>query len=164
MTEMTGKTTLNLYRSIHKTTPGYDNGPIVDGAAVTGVLYPDFERRQIGKNKFRAADLTTFDGEGGVRMVRNDGGTSLFDKPDVLPGGATNWHRFKLPPDTVIPPSLKIRFTGHNKTFDADHHQIESVAGTMAMDAMKGALDNLARNAIVRLIALGETAAPAVKV
>ena len=31
MAEMTGTTTLGLYRSIHKTAPGYDNGPIVDG-------------------------------------------------------------------------------------------------------------------------------------
>jgi len=160
MTEMTDKTTLDVYRSIHKSTPGYDNGPIADGAPVTGVLYPDFDPRPIGKGKVRAADLSTFEGEGGVRMVRNDGGTSLFDKPDVLPGGAKTWHSFKLPSDTVIPPSLKIRFTGHNKTFNADHWQIESVAGTMAMDAMKGALDNLARNAIVRLIALGEVTAP----
>lgn len=156
---MTDKTTLHLYRSIHRTTPGYDDGPIVDGAAVAGVLYPDFEPRRIGKNKFRAADLSTFDGDGGVRMVRNDGGTSLFDRPDVLPGGASTWHSFKIPQDTVIPESLKVRFTGHNKTFAADHWQIESKAGTMAMDAMKGALDNLARNAIVRLIELGEAAA-----
>jgi hypothetical protein len=156
---MPDNTTLDLFRSIHKTTPGYDAGPIVDGAAVAGVLYPDFEPRQIGKNKFRAADLTAFDGEGGVRMVRNDGGTSLFDKPDVLPGGARNWHSFKIPKDTVIPQSLAVRFTGHNRTFGADHWQIESKAGTMAMDAMKGALDNLARNAIVRLIELGEAAA-----
>ena len=160
MTEMTGKTTLNLYRSIHKTTPGYDAGPIVDGLAVTGVLYPDFEARRISKTRVRAADLSTFDGEAGVKMVRNDGGTSLFDKPNVLPGGVDNWHSFKLPTDTVIPPSLKMRLTGYNKTFDADHYQIESVAGTMAMDAMKGALDNLARNAIVRLIALGDVKAP----
>lgn len=156
---MPDKTSLNLYRSIHKTTPGYDDGPVVDGAAVAGVLYPDFEPRKIGKNKFRAADLSTFDGDGGVRMVRNDGGTSLFDKPDVLPGGAKTWHSFKLPKDTVIPDSLTVRFTGHNRTFAADHWQIESKAGTMAMDAMKGALDNLARNAIVRLIELGEAAA-----
>ncbi len=158
---MTDKTTLNLYRSIHRTTPGYDDGPIVDGVAVTGVLYPDFEPRKIGKNKFRAADLGSFDGDGGVRMVRNDGGTSLFDKPDVLPGGAKTWHSFKIPKDTVVPESLNVRFTGHNRTFAADHWQIESRAGTMAMDAMKGALDNLARNAIVRLIELGEAAASA---
>ncbi len=160
MTEMIGKTTQDLYRSIHKTTPGYEAGPIVDGVAVTGVLYPDFEARRISKTRTRPADLTSFEGEGGVRMVRNDGGTSLFDKQQVLPGGADSWHSFKLPPDTVIPPSLKIRFTGYNKTFEADHYQIESIAGTMAMDAMKGALDNLARNAIVRLVALGDVKAP----
>jgi len=161
---MTEKTGLNLYRSIHRTTPGYDAGPIVDGAAVAGVLYPDFAARKIGKNKFRAADLSTFDGDGGVRMVRNDGGTSLFDKPNVLPGGAQTWHSFKIPKDTVIPDSLTVRLTGYNKTFDANHYQIESKAGTMAMDAMKGALDNLARNAIVRLIELGEAAASTSKV
>jgi len=156
---MPDNTTLDLFRSIHKSTPGYDDGPIVDGVAVAGVLYPDFEPRPISRNKVRAADLSTFDGEGGVRMVRNDGGTSLFDKPDVLPGGARNWHSFKIPKDTVVPQSLTVRFTGHNRTFGADHWQIERKAGTMAMDAMKGALDNLARNAIVRLVELGEAAA-----
>lgn len=85
--------------------------------------------------------------------------TTPFDKPDVLPGGAKTWHNFKIPKDTVIPESLTVRFTGHNTTFGADHWQIESKAGTMAMGAMKGALDNLARNAIVRLIELGEAAA-----
>lgn len=156
MPDVTG---LNLYRSIHKSTKGYEDGLVVDGKAVTGVLYPDFEPRQIGKNRFRAADLTAFDGEGGIKMVRNDGGTSLFDKPNVLPGGADIWHNFKIPKDTVIPPSLVVRFTGHNKTFDADHHQIESKAGCMPLESMKGALDNLARNAIVQLVVLGEVQA-----
>ena len=40
MTEMTGSTTKNLSRSIHKSTPGYDNGPIVDGAAVQACSIP----------------------------------------------------------------------------------------------------------------------------
>jgi len=123
------------------------------------VLYPDFEPRKIGKNRFRAADLSTFDADGGVKMVRNDGGTSLFDKPHVLPGGADAWHSFKIPKDTVIPDSLVVRFTGHNRTFNADHHQIESKAGCMALESMKGALDNLARNAIVQLVKLGEVRA-----
>jgi hypothetical protein len=161
MTEMTGKTTLHLYRSIHRSTPGYDNGPIVESVAVAGVLHPDFERRQIGKNKFRRADLSSFDAPDGTRMVRNDGGTSLFDKPHVLPGGTATWHNFTIPNDTVIPLSLKVRFTGYNEDFKSDHYQIESVAGTMARDAMKGALDNFARNAIVRQIALGMIPAPA---
>jgi hypothetical protein len=156
---MSEKTALNLFRSIHKTTAGYDKGPIVDGKAVAGVLYPDFEARPLPKGRVRAADLTVFDGADGVRMVRDDGGTSLFDKANVLPGGAATWHSFKIPKDTVIPDSLKVRFTNFNKTFNADHYQIESKAGTMPLDAMKGALDNLARNAIVRLVELGEVAA-----
>lgn len=160
MAEMTGNTTKKLYRSIHKTTAGHDGGPIVDGAAAAGVLHPDFEPRQISKTRTRPADVTTFEGEGGAKMVRSDGGTSLFDKAQVLPGSPETWHRFKLPPATVIPASLKIGFSGHNKTFDADHRQMKRVAGAVAMDAMKGALDNPARNAVVGLIALGDVKAP----
>jgi hypothetical protein len=55
--------------------------------------------------------------------------------------------------------SLIARQGSANKTFNADHYQIESKAGTMPLAAMKGALDNLARNAIVRLVELGEVAA-----
>ena len=44
--------------------------------------------------------------------------------------------------------------TGHNARFKADHYQIECLAKTMRVDAFKGALDNLARNAVVRLVAL----------
>jgi hypothetical protein len=154
---MSDQTALDLYRSIHTTTAGYEAGPIVDAKAVQGVLYPDFEPRRIGR-KVRAADVGTFESAGGVRMVRNDGGTSLFDKANVLPGGAKTWHSFKIPKDTVVPDSLIVHFTGHNKTFDADHYQIESRQESMPIDSMKGALDNLARNAIVRLVALGEVA------
>jgi len=157
---MTDKTQVDLYRSIHHTAPGYGDGTIVDGRAVQGVLYPDFEPRPISKKRIRPADLTTYD-DNGVKMVRNDGGTSLFDKPYVLPGGAAVWHSFKIPADTPIPDSLVVRFTNYNEDFGANHYQIESKAGTMRQDTMKGALDNLARNAIVRLIQLGEVKAPA---
>jgi hypothetical protein len=153
---MSDKTTLNLFRSIHKKTAGFEEGPIVDDKAVTGVLYPDFEERDLGKGKVRAADVATFKGEGGVTMVRTGGGTSLFDKAYALPGGAKTWYSFKIPKDTVIPDSLKVRFTGSNAKFGADHYQIEVKSGTMSVDAMKGALDNLARNAVVRLVELGD--------
>jgi len=58
-----------------------------------------------------------------------------------------------IPQGTVIPDSLIIRNTGYNKRFEATHYQIESAAKTMRMDSYKGALDNLARNALVRSIA-----------
>ena len=157
---MAEKTDTDLFRSIHVSTPGYANGTVADGEPVLGVLYPDFHPRRISKTKVRAADLTTYD-DGGVPMVRNDGGTSLFDKPYVLPGGSASWHSFKIPAKTVIPESLVVRFTNYNESFGANHYQIESKAGTMRQDAMKGALDNLARNAIVRLIELGEMTSPA---
>lgn len=34
-----------------------------------------------------------------------------------------------------------VRFTNYNESFGANHYQIESKAGTMRQDAMKGALD-----------------------
>jgi Tse2 ADP-ribosyltransferase toxins len=152
------QTALDLYRSIHKSTAGYGNGPIVDGKAVSGVLYPDFVARELGKGKIRAADVTLAVGKGGVDEVQPKGGTSLFDKPYVLPGGAKNWHSFRIPVGTDIPASLIVRFTGANKTFKSDHYQIECL-NPMTVDAMKGALDNFARSAIVSLVALGEVKA-----
>jgi Tse2 ADP-ribosyltransferase toxins len=154
------ETALDLYRSIHKTTAGYDNGPIVDGKAVTGVLYPDFVARDLGKGKIRAADVTLSPGKDGADEVQPKGGTSLFDKPHVLPGGSKNWHSFRIPVGTDIPASLIVRFTGPNKAFKSDHYQIECL-NPMTVDAMKGALDNFARSAIVRLVALGEVKLPA---
>lgn len=155
------ETALDLFRSIHKTTAGYDNGPIVDGAAVTGVLYPDFVDRDLGKGKIRPADVRLAPGKGGIDEVQPKGGTSLFDKPNVLPGGAKNWHSFKIPKGTDIPASLIVRFTGYNASFKSDHYQIECL-NPMTVDAMKGALDNFARSAIVRLVELGEVKAAAV--
>jgi Tse2 ADP-ribosyltransferase toxins len=153
---MSDKTTVNLFRSIHKTTPGFEQGPIVDDKAVIGVLYPDFETRDLGSGRTRAADVKTFRGEGGVTMVRTGGGTSLFDRAFAIPGGTKFWHCFKIPKDTVIPDSLIVRFTDRNEKFNANHYQIEVKTGTMSVDAMKGALDNMARNAIVRLVELGD--------
>jgi hypothetical protein len=152
---MSDKTTLDLFRSIHKKTAGFEKGLIVDDKAVTGVLYPDFESRELGGGRTRAADVDTFIGEAGVTMVRTGGGTSLFNKAFVLTGGTKIWHNFTIPKDTIIPDSLKVRFTNTNVKFKADHYQIEIKAGTMSVDAMKGALDNLARNAIVRQVELG---------
>ncbi len=51
-----------------------------------------------------------------------------------------------------------MRDTGFNKRFQATHYQIESAAKTMRMDSYKGALDNLARNALVRAMAAAKTA------
>jgi hypothetical protein len=155
------ETALALYRSIHKSAPGYDDGPVVDGKAVTGVLYPDFASRDLGGGRVRAADVTLAPGKDGADEVQPKGGTSLFDKPHVLPGGAKKWHSFTIPKGTDIPASLIVRFTGLNRTFNADHYQIECL-NPMTVDAMKGALDNFARSAVVRSVELGQIKAPAV--
>ena len=147
------ETDLDLFRSIHKSTPGYDKGPIVDGHAVAGVLYPDFVDRDLGKGRIRPADVSLKPGKDGVAEVQVGGGTSLFDKEYVLPGGTKNWHSFKIPQGTDIPASLIVRFTGYNKSFKSDHYQIECL-NPMTVNAMKGALDNFARSAIVRLVEL----------
>jgi hypothetical protein len=48
------------------------------------------------------------------------------------------------------------KFTGNNPTFNANHYQIERRAGRMRLDAYKGALENLARNAVLRAIELAQ--------
>jgi hypothetical protein len=65
-----------------------------------------------------------------------------------------SWLSFTIPKDTVIPDSLIISFTGFNKVFNANHYQIECLAKMMRVDSFKGALDNLARNAVVKSIEL----------
>jgi hypothetical protein len=42
-------------------------------------------------------------------------------------------------------------YTGHNDTYDADHYQIEARTGRLSVEAYKGALDNLARNAVEKV-------------
>lgn len=47
-----------------------------------------------------------------------------------------------------------MKFDGWRERFQANHYQIESATNTMRSDALRGALENLARNAIVRSIQL----------
>jgi hypothetical protein len=108
---------------------------------------PDFEPRVLPNGKVRAADVEL---SGDKQWVKAGGGTSLFDRPGVFKW--RGWLSFDLPAGTVVPDSLIVRHTGYNKAFQADHYQIESRTEQMRLDAYKGALDNLARNAIVRAI------------
>ena len=140
-------TTLNLYRSVQKTE--FPNGVIVDDKAVTGVLYPSFEDKQYkskGVWKTRRADIYPYKAKG-EWYVGTDGGTSLFDKSGCF--GHIYWFYFTIPKGTVVPESLVIRDTGYNDTYAATHYQIEA-HNPMTLDAFKGALDNLARNAVVK--------------
>lgn len=76
----------------------------------------------------------------------------MFDKKNVLKG--KSWLSFEIPEGTPIPESLVVRKTGYNQKYQANHYQIECAAKSMRVDAFKGALDNLARNAIARSVEL----------
>ncbi len=144
------ETKLDLFRSVR--IEQFPNGTIVDGQPAAELLYPDFEDRQLPNGKIRNADIDKFSDANGDQWIKAGKGTSLFDRANVFT--KKGWLSFTIPNGTVIPDSLIIPFTGHNKMFSANHYQIECKAKVMRMDAFKGALDNLARNAIVQSIAL----------
>ncbi|HEX7689308.1 MAG TPA: hypothetical protein VF453_16465 [Burkholderiaceae bacterium] len=133
----------------------FPNGTIISDKPADGVLHPSFVKTLItgGKRKgqWRDPDVQTFT-SGDVLYAQTGGGTSLFDKKGVF--GDAFWHSFEIPAGTEIPDSLKMEGPDWNPVYKANHYQIECKAKTMRVDSMKGALDNLARNAIVRKIAL----------
>lgn len=143
-------TPVDLYRSLRK--EQFPDG-IFDGEnPAPGVLDPDFYPKALPDGKTRAADVEIAKIKG-VEWVKSGGGTSLFDKRGVFKG--KNWLSFEIPVGTPIPESLVVNNTGYNKRFEATHFQIESKAGMMTKIAMQGALDNFARAAIQKAVALG---------
>ena len=133
----------------------FPHGTIIDDKPAADVLHPSFVKTLItsGKRKgqWRDPDVRTFTSND-VLYAQTGGGTWLFDKKDVF--GDKFWHSFEIPAGTEIPESLKFEGPDWNPVFNANHYQIECKAKTMRVDAFKGTLDNLARNAIVRKIAL----------
>lgn len=144
------KTEVDLYRSVR--IEQFPDGVFDGNNPVPGVLYPDFYEKDLGNGDIRPADVE-IKRENGIEYVLSGGGTSLFDRPGVFT--KEGWLSFELPNGTIIPDSLIIKNDGWRKRFKATHYQIESRAGQMPKQAMKGALDNLARNAIVRAVELG---------
>ncbi len=140
---------LNLYRSVR--IEQFPEGTIIDGKPAPEILHPDFEPRTLPSGKTRKADVKLSEDK---LWVKSGGGTSLFDRANVFK--SKGWLSFEIPKGTIIPGSLTVKFTGYNPTFDADHYQIESLANLMRVDAYKGALDNLARNALLKSIELAQ--------
>lgn len=146
------KTELKLYRSLRK--EQFPNGTVIEEKPAPDVLYPDFEPRVLPSGKRRPADVMLSKDK---QWVHPNGGTSLFDKPNVFK--SRGWTAFDIPEGTIIPASLVVRHTGFNQTFQANHYQIE--CGKMiTLEAFKGALDNLARNAVIRSIELAKNKTP----
>jgi hypothetical protein len=144
------KSEVDLFRSVrHEVFP---DGTIIDNKPAPGVLYPDFEARRLPDGNIREADVV-YPNAKDRSIIATGGGTSLFDRPNVF-SAKNGWLSFPIPEGTVVPDSLVIRNTGYNRSRKATHYQIECRAAMMRVDAYKGALDNLARNAVVRSIDL----------
>ncbi|HEV2677284.1 MAG TPA: hypothetical protein VGV37_22340 [Aliidongia sp.] len=146
-------TTVDLFRSVRQ--EDFSGGVIVDNHAVTGVLYPSLEAKTFESKvrgatvtKTRPADVLPYMHDG-KPVVDPGGGTSLFDKNGVF--GHKYWFYFTIPKGTIVPDSLTVRHTGHNSTYGAEHYQIEAAGAKLSVEAYKGALDNFARNAVVKL-------------
>jgi hypothetical protein len=152
---MTDKTALGLYRSVRK--EDFPDGVIVDGKAVTEILCPSFEpktyevkKRGKVETRARPADVVPVVEEGEQIVYPESGGTSLFDKKLDKVFLEKFWLFFTIPEGTEIPGSLRIRHTGRNTAYQAEHYQIEAASGRMTVGQFKGAVDNLARNAVVK--------------
>ena len=144
------KTSVDLFRSVTK--EDFPDGTVLDGKPTPGVLFPDFVDRPLPSGTIRRADVHQFTDSNGHDWITSGGGTSLFDRPGVFP--PKKWTSFRIPLGTVVPESIIVKFDGWRERFQANHYQIESATNTMRSDAFRGALENLARNAIVRSIQL----------
>lgn len=137
-----------LWRSVRK--EDFPDGTVTGSDPAPGVLYPDFYARMLPNGSTRQADVALYRDGSGQEWVKSAGGTSLFDVKGVFKG--KSWLSFEIPEGTLIPDSLIVRETGYNTRYKANHYQIECAAKSMRVDAFKGALDNLARNAIARAV------------
>lgn len=149
------KTTADLYRAV---LIGSMDGPfIVDDEPVAGLLYPRFEDSTYidgsGTERTSPADVNINDGK-----VQKGGGTSMFDVEGWF--GHSHWRYFYVPNSTEYPASLFIKkgkSVRKNRAGNREgrHYQIEA-KNPMTVDAYKGALDNLARNAVARQVELSK--------
>lgn len=133
----------------------------VDGVPAGGLLYPSFEAKTYiddkNEEKTGAADVVIQKNpETNEREVQPKGGTSLFDVVGWF--GYEGWKYFEIPKNTEYPDSLVIQCGKKpRKRFDlkAYHYQIEPRI-PMTVDAFKGALDNFARSAVAKSVALAK--------
>jgi hypothetical protein len=84
------KSPTNLWRGVR--VEDFPSGVIIDEDPAEEILYPDFERKQIGKKrngapKYREPDVEVVKG-----IVQTGGGTSLFNKDKFFNG--KSWQYF----------------------------------------------------------------------
>lgn len=100
-------TEVDLYRSVRL--EQFPNGVFDGKEPAQGILYPDFETRDLGGGRIRDPDVETAV-ENGTVYVLAGGGTSLFDRSGVFT--STGWLSFEIPSGTSIPASLIVRNDG----------------------------------------------------
>lgn len=135
----------------------------VDGVAVDGLLYPRFKDTPYvdhqGVRKTSKADVfLEKNAETGELEVQPGRGTSLHDVEGWF--GHAHWRYFQIPEGTEYSEALHLHKSKkqqrNNRNMQGWHYQIEP-KNPMTADALKGALDNFARNAIVRSIELSQS-------
>ena len=141
----------DLYRSVNSSEFTY--GVLTeDGDAVPNLLHGDIEHRTVEVNGKKVVRQDWRSDKNG--FFNTGRGTSLWDRRGVF--GHKYWYYFTLPKGTVIPDSLKLVEGDWNEKYQATHWQIEvATGGSLSADALRGALDNLARNCVVRANELG---------
>jgi hypothetical protein len=146
------ETRSNLFRAVRNGT--FSGELINDGAPVGGLLYPSFIDRDVrdslGQVQKSRAEVAVEVGDKGPE-VSAGGSISVHDQPGWF--GNANWRYFQIPQGTAIPESLVITIAGDAKWNSAHstmarRSQIETRT-RMTLEAMMGALDNLARSAVV---------------
>lgn len=149
-------TNTNLYRSLLGD-DGKKYKPVLGEYPGNGVLYPRFEARKYkdrnGVERTSGVDLTVVMGKTGPE-VEADGGTSLHNV-----AGWFKCKEFWIPEGTEYSDEIFIRKDKHQKTSDSTqvtgyHYQLEPKT-RMLQSTFMGHLDNMARAAVVRQVALG---------
>ena len=137
----------DYFRAVNKMSMDKGNWNAYAGEYFQGVLDGDIEARTWtvnvnGKPQTRSRqDWAIKDG-----MIEAGAGTSIHDVSGTMQPGYM-WKYFTMPKGTAIPETLKIVQRGHDK----HHYQIEVAnGGKLTPDALRGALDTLARACVAK--------------
>lgn len=147
----------DYYRAANKGQFKHGVWAVEDEVPAEGILHGDIEERTWTVTKMLKGGVKSQQVRSRQDWAIKDGymetgnGTSLHDYEGAL--DYRSWDYFRLPEGTEVPAMLLVNQRGA----DPHHYQIEvRTGGIVTPDALRGALDNLARNCVVRLKQLAE--------
>jgi hypothetical protein len=142
----------DYFRAVHKLSINKATWEAYAGEYFQGVLDGDIEERSWTVNVKGRDGVVKSETRSRQDWVIKDGkiaagaGTSIHDISGTMTP-AFMWKYFKMPEGTAIPATLKIVQRGGDK----HHYQIEVAnGGKLTPDALRGALDNLARSCVAK--------------